>query len=212
MQQTYLNKQLVLIGGGHANVQVLRKLCMNQYQGLHIILISENYNAIYSGMTPGYIQGSYSQEDISIDLQRLCFNAGATFIKDQVYKLDKEKKAIYLRNHPTLFYDILSINTGSVSNVQSIKINNNTNYISVKPITYLVKNLNRIDLIIKKSAQKKINIVGGGVAAFEISFALHNRYKGNVSINILSNRILAEKNLNKSSINKLIKIAKKKKY
>jgi len=210
LRQTYLYKQLVLIGGGHANVQVLRKLCMNQYQGLHIILISENYNAIYSGMTPGYIQGSYSLEDISIDLQRLCFNAGATFIKDQVYKLDKDNKAIYLRNHPTLFYDILSINTGSVSNVQGIKMNNNTNYISVKPITYLVKNLNRIDLIIKKSAQKKINIVGGGVAAFEISFALHNRYKGNVSINILSNRILAEKNLNKSSINKLIKIAKKK--
>ena len=66
MLQTSFNKQLVLIGGGHANVQVLRKLCMNEYKGLHIILISENYNAIYSGMTPGYIQGSYSLTDISI--------------------------------------------------------------------------------------------------------------------------------------------------
>ena len=97
---------------------------MNEYKGLHVILINDSYSSIYSGMTPGYIQGSYSLTDISIDLQKLCFNAGAIFIKDQVYKLDKKNKAIYLKNHPTLFYDILSINTGSVSNVQSIKINN----------------------------------------------------------------------------------------
>ena len=210
MLQTSFNKQLVLIGGGHANVQVLRKLCMNEYKGLHIILISENYNAIYSGMTPGYIQGSYSLTDISIDLQRLCFNAGAIFIKDQVYKLDKKNKAIYLKNHPTLFYDILSINTGSVSNVKSIKINNDTNCISVKPISNLVEKLHKIDLIIKKSSQKKINIVGGGVAAFEISFALHDRYRGDISITIVSNTLLGEKNLNKNSVKKLIKIAKKK--
>ena len=74
----------MLIGGGHANVQVLRKLCMSEYMGLNIILISEDYKAIYSGMTPGYIKKFYSLEDISIDLQRLCFNAGATFIKDKM--------------------------------------------------------------------------------------------------------------------------------
>ena len=211
MQQTYFSKQLVLIGGGHANVQVLRKLCMNEYKGLHVILINDSYSSIYSGMTPGYIQGSYSLSDISIDLQRLCFNAGATFINDQVYKLDKKNKTIYLKSHPTLFYDILSINTGSVSNIQSIKINNGTNYISVKPISNLVKNLNKIDSVIKKSSQKKINIVGGGIAAFEISFALHNRYEGNISVNIVSNTLLAEKNLNKSSYKTLLKIAKIKK-
>ena len=199
------------MGGGHANVQVLRKLCMNEYKGLHIILINDNYSSIYSGMTPGYIQGSYSLSDISIDLQRLCFNAGATFIIDQVYKLDKNNKTIYLKNHPTLYYDILSINTGSVSNIQSIEINNDKNCISVKPISNLVKKLNKIDSVIKKSSQKKINIVGGGVAAFEISFALHNRYKGNISVNIVSNTLLAEKNLNKGSYRTLLKIAERKK-
>jgi len=92
LQQTYFNKQLVLIGGGHANVQVLRKLCMSEYMGLNIILISEDYKAIYSGMTPGYIKKFYSLEDISIDLQRLCFNAGATFIKDVVINLDTQNQ------------------------------------------------------------------------------------------------------------------------
>jgi NADH dehydrogenase FAD-containing subunit len=63
LQQISLNKQLVLIGGGHSNVQVLRKLCMHQYKGLNVILISESYGAIYSGMTPGYIEKLYSLDE-----------------------------------------------------------------------------------------------------------------------------------------------------
>ena len=121
MRQTYFTKQLVLIGGGHANVQVLRKLCMNEYKGLNVILISEENKSIYSGMTPGYINKFYSLEDISIDLQRLCFNAGATFIKDKVINLDNKNQIIHLNQNPSISYDALSINSGSISNNQNIK-------------------------------------------------------------------------------------------
>ena len=69
-------------------------------------------------MTPGYIKKFYSLEDISIDLQRLCFNAGATFIKDKVIKLDTENQIIYLKDNPSVSFDILSINSGSISNNQ----------------------------------------------------------------------------------------------
>ena len=207
MQQTYFNKQLVLIGGGHANVQVLRKLCMNEYRGLNVILISEGYEAIYSGMTPGYIKKFYSLKDISIDLQRLCFNAGATFIKDIVINLDTQNQKVYLKDNPSVSFDILSINSGSISNNQNINLNNESKVIPVKPISSLVSNLSLIDGLVKKSSQKKISIVGGGVAAFELSFALYKRYNGNISLNIISSPLLAEKNLNISTINKLKKIA-----
>ncbi len=208
MQQTYFSKQLVLIGGGHANVQVLRKLCMNEYRGLNVILISDGYGAIYSGMTPGYIKKFYSLKDISIDLQRLCFNAGATFIKDTVINLDTQNQKVYLKNNPSVSFDILSINSGSISNNQNININNESKVIPVKPISSLLSKLSLIDDLVKKSSQKKVSIVGGGVAAFELSFALYKRYNGNISLNIISSPLLAEKNLNISTINKLKKIAK----
>ena len=96
MFENNLSKQLVLIGGGHANVQVLKKLSMNTIRGLHTILISEHFEATYSGMTPGYIHKDYSKEEISIDLQRLCFNAGATFIKDKVVKIDTNLSLIHI--------------------------------------------------------------------------------------------------------------------
>ena len=209
MQQISLNKQLVLIGGGHSNVQVLRKLCMHQYNGLNVILISESYGAIYSGMTPGYIEKIYSLDEITIDLQRLCFNAGATFIKDKVISLDEENKILHLKENPSISFDILSINSGSISNKQTIQIENDSKIISVKPIGSLVSKLKKIDEVIEKSSQKKISIVGGGIAAFELSFALHKRYDGKISIDIISKHPLGEKNLNTNSINKVKKIAKK---
>ena len=207
MQQTYFNKQLVLIGGGHANVQVLRKLCMNEYRGLNVILISEGYEAIYSGMTPGYIKKFYSLEDISIDLQRLCFNAGATFIKDSVVNLDTQNQKVYLKDNPSVSFDVLSINSGSISNNLNNNYNKESKVIPVKPISSLVSNLSLIDNLVEKSSQKKVSIIGGGVAAFELSFALYKRYNGNISLNIISSQLLAEKNLNKSTIHKLKKIS-----
>ena len=84
---------------------------MRQYHGLNVILISESYGAIYSGMTPGYIENLYSLDEITIDLQRLCFNAGATFIKDKVISLDEENQILHLKESPSISFDILSINT-----------------------------------------------------------------------------------------------------
>ena len=208
MQQISLNKQLVLIGGGHSNVQVLRKLCMHEYKGLNVILISEGYESIYSGMTPGYIKKIYSLEDISIDLQRLCFNAGATFIKDKVVNLDNKNQIIHLNQNPSISYDTLSINSGSISNNQSIKFDKKSNVISVKPISTFISKLKVIDELIEKSSNRKISIIGGGVAAFELSFALYKRYSENISLDIISDQFLIEKNLNQSSINTLKKIAK----
>ena len=207
MQQTYYKKQLVLLGGGHAHIQVLRKLCMNFYEGLHVILINNSMESAYSGMTPAYIQDYYKIKEIMIDLQRLCFNAGVTFINDEVIQLKTEEKKVILKNRPSIHYDLLSINTGCISKKNNIKIHKNSKNIFIKPINNLIKNLNTLDKIIKNTNNTKINIIGGGVAAFEISFALRVRFQNRISITIISKNILLEKNLNNKTITELKKIS-----
>ena len=169
MFENNFTKQLILIGGGHANIQVLKKLCMNNIKGLHTILINEHFEATYSGMTPGYIHKDFSKEEISIDLQRLCFNAGATFIRDKVVKIETNYQKLELQNLPSMYYDLLSINTGSISNTKGIKIENSSRCFFVKPISLLVKNLSEIDQIVKNK-KSKIAIIGGGVASYELAF------------------------------------------
>lgn len=209
LQENFFRKQLVLIGGGHANIQVLKKLCMNFYEGLHIILINNSLNGLYSGMTPSYIQNEYEYDQITIDLQRLCFNAGATFINDEVIKLDTKLKKIKLNNRPSIYYDLLSINTGSISKISKIKIHKNAKYILVKPINELVKRLELIDKITQKNPTANICMIGGGIAAFEISFALFERYGSKISIKIISQNALSEKNINSKSAKTLLNISKK---
>ena len=73
MNKSFFQNQLVLVGGGHANIQVLRELCMKNYQGLHTILVSKEYHATYSGMTPGFFFNKFSKQEIDIDLHLLVY-------------------------------------------------------------------------------------------------------------------------------------------
>jgi selenide,water dikinase len=209
LDKTSFANQLVLVGGGHANIQVLKELCMKNYQGLHTVLINKEYHATYSGMTPGFFFNKFSQQEIDIDLQRLCFNAGATFIKDEVVDLDLENNQINLLNYPSIHFDILSLNTGSISSNRNLKINNLSNCINVKPISDLVNQLSKIDDVASQKTNSCISIIGGGIASYEISFSLKQRYLENVKINIIGDNQLSEKNINQSSKKKLRKIAEK---
>ena len=180
---------------------------MNFYEGLHVILINNSLESAYSGMTPAYIQDYYKINEIMIDLQRLCFNAGVTLINDEVIQLKTEEKKIICKNRPSIHYDLLSINTGCISKKNNIKIHENSKNIYIKPINNLIKNLNTLEEIIKNTNKTKISIIGGGVAAFEISFALRQRFQNKISITIISKNILLEKNLNTKTINELKKIS-----
>jgi len=52
----------VLVGGGHANVQVLKILAtsLSASERVRITLLSDYDRAFYSGMIPGCVAGLYS--------------------------------------------------------------------------------------------------------------------------------------------------------
>ena len=53
----------------------------------------------------------------------------------------------------------------------------------------------------------KRQIIGGGVASYELAFSLSRRYENNLEITILGKNILKEKNLNKNTKKNLKKIS-----
>ena len=102
---------LVLIGGGHAQIAVLKSFGMNPVAGVRLTLVTDVMLAPYSGMLPGYVEGHHSLEDMHIDLLKLARFAGARLIKRAVKDIDFDKQNIVLEGDLNLFYDVLLLKT-----------------------------------------------------------------------------------------------------
>ena len=54
-------RRLLLLGGGHAHLHVLRALARAPMGGVEATLVSPADQWHYSGMIPGYLQGTYAE-------------------------------------------------------------------------------------------------------------------------------------------------------
>ena len=64
-------KNLVLIGGGHSHILLMKKMGMKPIKGLNITLVTPDPELVYTGMLPAAILGAYNYDQIKIDLIQL---------------------------------------------------------------------------------------------------------------------------------------------
>ena len=96
---------LVLVGGGHAQVQALKSFGMKPENGVRLTLITDVLKTPYSGMLPGHIEGIWSDQDMYINLVKLARFAGARLIHQSVKFINTDTKTIYLNNKIKLKYN-----------------------------------------------------------------------------------------------------------
>jgi selenide,water dikinase len=108
-----LPRRLVLAGGGHAQVAVLRSLAMAPIPGSEITLINPQRETFYSGMLPGVLAGLLDPEECILDVAALAARARIRFLEDAAVGLDTGERQIELESGRKLPFDVLSIDIGS---------------------------------------------------------------------------------------------------
>lgn len=164
-------KDLVLIGGGHAHVAVLKKFAMQPLPGLRLTLITREIHTPYSGMLPGYIAGHYDFDQCHIDLGPLARFAKARLYHGSVNHIDTVRQKIHVQGRPPVAYDMLSINTGSRPGVNKVPGAEEFSLVA-KPIDVFLRRWKTLqENILASSGKFRVVVIGGGAGGVELALA-----------------------------------------
>ena len=170
-------RDIVLVGGGHSHVVVLKRFGMRPIPGVRLTVICTDTHTPYSGMLPGYVAGHYDYDAVHIDLSRLAVFAGARLYRDEVIGLDRIHRKVLCRNRPPVPYDMLSINTGSTPQLQGVP-GALEHAIAVKPIgRYNDRWLALMARVRDHPGSMTVAVVGAGAGGVELLLAMQFRLR-----------------------------------
>jgi selenide,water dikinase len=176
-QPVPIAQDLVLVGGGHAHVQVLKRFGMRPAEGVRLTLITRDLETPYSGMLPGYVAGQYSFADCHIDLVRLARFARARLIEDEAVGLDRAARRVICHAHPAIRYDVASLDIGSTPRLDDVP-GAALYTISVKPIARFAARWEALLERAQDLGHVRLAIVGGGAGGVELALSAQHRLRG----------------------------------
>ncbi|CAI5518047.1 unnamed protein product [Closterium sp. Naga37s-1] len=174
---TMVVKDLVLIGGGHSHVVVLKSFAMKPMPGVRLTLVTRDVHTPYSGMLPGLVAGHYTYDDCHIDLRPLAQLTNARLLHCCASGLDLDQRAGVLADgRPPIRYDVLSIDIG-ITPLQSVPGAKDLT-LPVKPIdsfTHRWEALRSRILSLAPGSSVRVVVVGGGAGGVELLLAMQHR-------------------------------------
>ena len=170
-------KRLVLLGGGHSHVEVLKRFGEAPVAGVELVLVSPGRHTPYSGMIPGLIADDYNWDQCHIDLAGLSAFARARFLDDRAVGIDPLARSVALGSGGApLEYDLLSIDIGSTP-ADAPAAGESEHLVSVKPIDRFLLAVHALCERACSGAVRRIAVVGAGAAGVEVALTLQHRLR-----------------------------------
>lgn len=169
MTGTPHDKDLVLVGGGHSHVHVLKMFGMRPLPGVRLTLVTRTAETPYSGMLPGFVAGCYDHDQIHLDLVRLARFAGARLVLAEVCGLDRAARQVLLPGRPPLRYDLLSLDIGSTPRADDVP-GALEHVTRLKPVDRLADRWRALTArVLAADHRLRLVMVGGGAAGIEVA-------------------------------------------
>ena len=168
-----MGKHLVLVGGGHAHLTVLKQLDRFIRDGCRATVISRSAYHYYSGMGPGVLSGTYAPSEIRFHVRKMTEDRGGRFVEDEVVRVDPRERILYMKRGAPIGYDVVSFNTGSSVDFDAPRAPQVQSVFPVKPIENLLAAREAVRRRLK-DGPLTLCVAGGGPAGIELSANLRS--------------------------------------
>jgi pyridine nucleotide-disulfide oxidoreductase family protein len=168
--------RLVLVGGGHGHVEVLRDLAENGRDGFDVTLVTPYPWLTYSGMVPGLFAGHYEIDQCTIDLRALAERAQVTLLQANAIRIDTTDHEVVCDNGATVPYEVLSLDVGTVPFAADVK-GVDRHAVRVRPLEKAVKGWSDLIVRAREGRIGAVTVVGGGAAGVELALAMEYRLR-----------------------------------
>ena len=173
-------KRLLLLGGGHSQVQAIKAFAADPPPDTTVTLINRSRLTPYSGMLPGLIASHYTHAECHIDLAWLCAQAKIAFSEQEAIDLDLERREVRCAAGHSFGYDLLSVDTGSTPPLDAVA-GAREHAMPVKPIENFLTQAAALTDRCTRGGHHRVVLVGGGAAGFEVLLALVHRITRNLA-------------------------------
>jgi pyridine nucleotide-disulfide oxidoreductase family protein len=164
-------KRLLLAGGGHAHLHVLKTLAAGRWPGVEVVLVTPHPRQIYSGMVPGWMAGHYALEQCAASLVPLARAAGVRFVEAAVTAVDAGNRVLETDRGERLEYHALSLAVGAGLDVSALA--GGARLLPVRPLESFVAGW--AELLASASPGLRLAVVGGGAGGVELALAARHR-------------------------------------
>ncbi|MEE2775916.1 MAG: selenide, water dikinase SelD [Acidobacteriota bacterium] len=170
-------RDLVLVGGGHTHVQVLKRFAREPPPRARLTVVLDTPVAVYSGMVPGFVAGQYRARELEIDVVPLARRAGARVVLSKATGIDPSSQMLEVAGRPPVPYSLVSFDVGStVAGLDTPGVAEAA--LPTRPIGAFVREVDN-EIARARSAGGggvfRLVVVGGGVGGVELAFSLEQR-------------------------------------
>ena len=160
----------MLVGAGHVHLEILRRLALESVPGLETSIVSLEERQVYSAMTPGYLAGQYTFDDISADVPTIAGRAGARCVIGCAARLDPGGRVVGLADGRTLPYDLISFNIGSLL-AGADRVAGHAE--RIKPLQRVTRLKDRLDALRRdeRPGPARLVVIGAGAGGVEVALA-----------------------------------------
>ena len=166
--------RLLLVGAGHAHLEILRRLILEPLPDVEPTLVALGPLHHYSGMVPGYLQGTYREDEIAVPVTDLAARARGRFLTGRAVGLRPERQAVHVQTGPgevvEVPYDLVSFAVGS--NTAGVDAPAVAGAQRIKPLERVTALQARLRELAGDGGTVPAVVVGGGAAGVEVALAM----------------------------------------